>query len=163
MTPGALILVIALEDLPIGYTFDRTRQSWPLHITLLNWFTTQDEPSTLDALAHSASLVEPFVVLVGDDAMFGSENDVPVSLLENDAELKALHKNVLKTVLDTGGELSQETVWIGDDYTPHATHHGSKRAKPGENVTVSRICIVTVHEGDKCEVARYIPLGRSSR
>ncbi|HWT55643.1 MAG TPA: 2'-5' RNA ligase family protein [Candidatus Microsaccharimonas sp.] len=158
MTPGALILVVALEDLPVGSTFKRTRQDWPLHVTLLNWFTVASAQHTIAALTQSLMAMEPFTIHVDRDAFFGPNNDVPVSLFTDESELKALHTQILATVQENGGKLAQETVWIGDEYTPHTTHHGDKRARPGDDFIVSRVCVVTVHDDDQCEVTRYIPL-----
>jgi hypothetical protein len=65
--PGDCIVVYFLKPQPPGYEFARTRDDWPLHITLVPWFGNVAVEDIRAALQKCAEAVKPFTLVLGED------------------------------------------------------------------------------------------------
>ena len=134
-----LVVVIPLEPLRAGTRF--AVREWPLHVTVVPPFSTH---ASVDDVARivteTASDVPPFEVTAGPSAMFGRRHDIPVTLVEEDARLAALHDALQEalTSLASSGDRALEP----REYRPHVTAKGERRATEGEVLKLEQIALV---------------------
>jgi hypothetical protein len=150
-----LILVAFVEPVSVGLVFPRT--DWPLHITLLRFdVESRASPSApagatglagdvADLLAARAGpparAALGAVLTVGPDAGFGRLGSVPVSLVEPDPRLQALHRDLFDAVTALGGKVATPN-FVLDHYRPHISHHDGRRLRPGDAVVLDQIALV---------------------
>lgn len=152
------ILVHFVEPVAVGYQFERSRNAWPLHITLVPWFYGAMDMPLQRALQIVARPIAPVTVRVGGEALFGPNKDIPVNVISNPEALHELHESLLVAVQTAEGVV-ENPQFIGDTYTPHITHHGSGRRHEGDAVQVGDFHLVQLHEQNKCQVVARFPLG----
>ena len=147
-----LILVAFVEPVSVGLVFPRT--DWPLHITLLRF--DMESPRSAGAPAGPAGDVADLLaaragpparaalgarLTVGPDAGFGRLGSVPVSLVEPDPRLEALHRDLFDAVTALGGKVATPN-FVLDHYRPHISHHDGRRLRPGDAVVLDQIALV---------------------
>lgn len=147
-----LILVAFVEPVSDGLVFPRT--DWPLHITLLRFDV--ESPAGASAPAGLAGDVADLLparagpparaalgamLTVGPDAGFGRLGSVPVSLVEPDPRLEALHRDLFDAVTALGGKVATPS-FVLDHYRPHISHHDGRRLRPGDAVVLDQIALV---------------------
>lgn len=159
--PGDYILVHLVEPSPTGAQFERTRGAWPLHITLATWFSCDDVDGLRQKLGELANTSRPFVISVGGEALFGPNNDVPVNVIADQAEITRLHELLAQTVQASGGEF-EPAVWIDKGYRAHITHHGDHRRRSGDKETVADFHLVRLLPPNTCEVLVRYQLGANN-
>ncbi|HSH56295.1 MAG TPA: 2'-5' RNA ligase family protein [Candidatus Limnocylindrales bacterium] len=158
---GDTILVLFIEPQEPGYTFERKRLEWPLHITLIPWFRVPD-PSTLDGILETVAVQSrPFDAVVGMEAAFGGRKEVLVNVLADPALAQHLHLN-LKRALDGVGANYQSERFTGDNYKPHITHHGDRRRHEGDRLAVRNFYLVKLLPQNYCQVVKAYELGYNS-
>ena len=112
--------------------------SWPLHITLVPWFATDDieklKYNLADVLGHDHQIL----VAVGEERTWGPNS---VNVIENSTPLHDMHNRVL-TLIETSGKLLVNKQYTGINYTPHITHQKSLAKRPGDNVIINNVYIV---------------------
>lgn len=158
MTEGSLILVAMVDPAAVPERFRRRRSEWPLHVTILPWFTVPDEALFIDFLEKHLPSEQSFMATVGADADFGANGEISVSLIENRQPFAVLHNYVFEAVKDHGGGMMANT-WIGASYRPHVTHQGDNRLHKGDAFAVSSLTLVRLLKDDVCEVVATISLG----
>lgn len=158
MIPGALIVVAMVDPGSVPKQFRRRRLEWPLHVTILPWFTVPDEASFIGFLERNLPSEQSFEAVMGADAAFGEDGKTTVSLVENKQPLAVLHNYVLEAVLGQDGTVLVNT-WIRDSYKPHVTHHGENRLHPGDTFMIQSLTLVRLLNEDMCEVVVTLPLG----
>jgi hypothetical protein len=151
-----LILVAFVEPVSDGLVFPRT--DWPLHITLLRFDVESPAGASGPAGAPAglagdvadllAARAGPSVraalgarLTVGPDAGFGRLGSVPVSLVEPDPRLQALHRDLFNAVTALGGKVATPN-FVLDHYRPHISHHDGRRLRPGDAVVLDQIALV---------------------
>ncbi len=156
-------MVVFVEAVTEGMEFPR--DNWPLHITLVKFDVAPSagaevapargpaEPGPPGAAndplaAHLAELMDGPVsaalgghVSVGGDAGFGRAGSIPVSLITPDPALQELHDVLVRIVAGLPGRISTPG-YTGAGYRPHVSHHGGKRLRAGDAVTLDRIALV---------------------
>lgn len=155
---GSYIIIHLVEPKEEGRTFRRTRLGWPLHITLVPWFTSLDDAKMTVALAALARKQPAFTVTVGEEALFGSEQDVAVSLVATTAPCEALHRALVDMLRSQNVVFASER-YMEAEYRPHVTHHGERRRRSGDIETVNDITLVRLLDQQTCEVVRHFKLG----
>ncbi len=119
----------------MGYRFTM----WPLHITLLPWFSAPDYQELEEKLRESLSDQHAFEAEVGERAYFGYNRNLPVMLIKNNSNLQQLHERILNLVAASSWQL--EGRYVGDQYKPHITQQvGKDIDKP--KVMISKVTIV---------------------
>ncbi len=136
-----LILVAFVEPVADGLVFPRTH--WPLHITLVRFDVGTDESAEEVAAlaAPSAGAALGASLTVGEDAGFGRYGSVPVSLIQPQPDLQALHEQLVTAAESLGGKILTPAHTMSG-YRPHVSHHGAKRLNPGDAVVLDRIALV---------------------
>lgn len=157
------ILVSMLEPQAIGYRFDRSRNDWPLHVTLAKWFDVPDigllERTVDDITARTA----PFKATVGSEEMFGADGDTKVNIIADQKSFQALHKQLCEAVLSQPESSFVNELWMGDEYRAHVTHHANARRHEGDVIAVADMYLVRMADERQCEVVRRFALGVKSR
>jgi 2'-5' RNA ligase len=149
------IIVHFLEEVPIGYTFQRKRDSWPLHITLLPWFTGTSDTVGMQC-TRFASEETAFQFTFGEQTAFNTTTNV--TLLDDYTTMQALHRKLYTLVRQCGGQF-QNTKWVGDSYVPHMTHHAGRPVPyKGETRYCMQFSLVTLLADNICRVERHSTL-----
>ncbi|HSX34883.1 MAG TPA: 2'-5' RNA ligase family protein [Candidatus Saccharimonadales bacterium] len=155
--PGDLILVHMLEPQAVGSYFSRER--WPLHITLMPWFGA---PATLRSQLHvglnQVAQSQPAEqVVIGDQALFGPNQDVPVELLTEPGALQPLHEALLSLV-----QLLQLPLvnpqWTGENYRPHIARYNGQHVDAGDAFTVADMYLVELQRDSSCQILTRLEL-----
>jgi hypothetical protein len=147
-----LIFVVFVEPVAEGQVFLRT--DWPLHITLVRFDV--ETPDSADPAQHIAALSEvPAIAALGaaltagQDAGFGRNGSVPVSLIQPQKDLQTLHEQLVGAVGSLGGKILTPGHTLSG-YRPHVSHHGDKRLNHGDAVVLDRIALVDMApDGDR--------------
>ncbi|MFD5278387.1 2'-5' RNA ligase family protein [Pseudarthrobacter sp. NPDC058362] len=151
-----LILVAFVEPVADGLVFPRSE--WPLHITLVRFDADASagaDPAAALAAAADATARAALgaTLLIGEDAGFGRGGSVPVSLVEPDPALQALHEDLVRAVEALDGRILTPHHTLSG-YRPHVSHRGAgpevKRLRPGDAVVLDRIALVDMApDGDR--------------
>ena len=169
-----LILVAFIEPVTDGLVFPR--DDWPLHITLVKFDVdvesgVDDGVKTDDGGGQGSGLAERIAGLIdlpvraalgtaltiGADAGFGRQGSVPVSLVEPSRSLQELHESLMGTVAGLPGRVPTADYTL-DNYRPHVSHHGDKRAQPGDVVVLDRVALVDMAPDGNHSVRRILRL-----
>lgn len=156
--PGDFIVVHLVEDRAAGAQFERARLQWPLHITLAPWFSAPDEAHVTTALSEAATTLQPFDATVGEERAFGVDGEIPVNVIENQADIKPLHQAIIAKIREAGGEF-ENTRFIDPSYTAHITHHAGTRRQQGDIERVDDFHLVRLLPPNTCEVVGRFVLG----
>jgi hypothetical protein len=147
-----LIFVAFVEPVAEGSVFLRTE--WPLHITLVR--CDVGTADSADAAVRLAGLAGPHAAAalganlqVGEDAGFGRNGSVPVSLVQPQPDLQALHEQLATAVESSGGRILTPA-HTRSGYRPHISHQHGRRLRPGETLVLDRIALVDMApDGDR--------------
>ena len=135
-----LVIVLPLSPLREGDSFAVTE--WPLHITVLPPFHTDAEPTAVAAAIASIHLPDsPLRVTAGDDEMFGRRENIPVTLIDDDAALTQLHRDLIDAVRPLAA-IPDEPAFTGARFRPHVTIKGQSRVQECERLTLTQIALV---------------------
>lgn len=160
-----LIFVAFVEPVTGGQVFPRT--DWPLHITLVRFDVDSaagaDPAGSLAGLAEAPARTALGAGLrVGEDAGFGRNGSVPVSLVDPHPALQALHEQLVQAVVDAGGRILTPRHTMSG-YRPHVSHHGApgagiKRLRQGDAVVLDRVALVDMAPGGDHTIRRVLRL-----
>jgi hypothetical protein len=78
----------------------------------------------------------PIRATLGEDAMFGDVEDVPVNMISPGSTLPHLHLSLLHAVEELGGKLLYPR-WSGINYQPHISRKPDLILKPGDVIVVN--------------------------
>lgn len=156
---GSRVLVCFLQAPVLGFRFARRRENWPLHITLMPWFET-DDLRLRSALEQIVARQKQFSVSIDGIAQFNATTHV--SLLTASLEMSALHRLLVSTVCGVGGKIQDER-FIGAQYRPHVTHHeGNPVPAVGTVIHINAVHMVRLLPDNVYEVEQCWPLEKSS-
>ncbi len=113
--------------------------SWPLHITLVPWFSSENEPELVKCLEQEVAKLKGIEAKIGRKTWFGY--DLPVRLMEPKTELQKLHNALLVAVKQAGGQLRAKT-YTGVRHTPHITVRGQRTIEGGHKLIIAKIALV---------------------
>ena len=142
-------MVAFVEPVAEGQVFLRTE--WPLHITLVRFdLRNDDDTARFAALAEvPAKQALGTVLTIGADDRFGYRGSGPVSLVEADPALQALHDSLVQLVEELSGRVASPH-HTRQHFRPHVSHHGEKRVNPGDAVVLDQIALVDMApDGDR--------------
>lgn len=132
------LLAFMLEPLEKGDQFI----GWPLHITLVPWFRSNFGSE------HVARDIE--ATILGTDrltvrgitrSMLGRQRNVPVTDVVS-SDLHDLHRKLL-TVFDNDAYTLSDSKYTGANYRPHVTKKGNKELKPGHEIEIDSLYLVS--------------------
>ncbi len=155
---GSLIVVHFVEQQLEGWTF--ARGHWPLHITLVPWFETDDEEAIIRSLERVAAQTAPLTLRVGKQEMFGVNNDVPVNVIRNQVSIRKLHDDLL-TALNEADTDFHEQRFVDDEYIAHIPRHevDGRFSNRGEGILVNNYRLVRLMKAKKCRVEQEFNFG----
>jgi hypothetical protein len=152
-----LIMVAFSEPVAEGQEFRRT--DWPLHITLVRFDVGNDgDTARFAGLAEMpAKQALGTVLAVGGDDRFGRQGSVPVSLVEADPALQALHDSLVQAVEQVSGRVASPH-HTRRNFRPHVSHHGDKRLNQGDAVVLGQIALVDMAPDGNHTIRRILEL-----
>lgn len=159
-----LIFVAFVEPVAEGAVFLRT--DWPLHITLVRFDV--GGPDSAGAAERVAALADiparaalGASMAVGEDAAFGRNGSVAVSLVEPHPALQSLHEALVQAVAAVDGRILTPRHTLSG-YRPHVSHHGSgpgmKRLYQGDTVVLDRVALVDMAPDGDHTIRRVLSL-----
>jgi hypothetical protein len=168
-----LIAVAFVEPVVEGLEFPR--DDWPLHITLVKFDVVQPgadagaAPGPGDPLADTivALMADPVTAALGarltvaGQAGFGRAGSIPVNLIEPSEQLQSLHDALVRIVQQLPGRISTPAYTLAG-YRPHVSHHGDKRLRGGDTVTLDRVALVDMAPGGGHTTRRILKLWTGS-
>lgn len=153
------VVVLPLSPLVVGDEF--TVAQWPLHVTLVEPFSTELDGEVLGgALAALADGPDqrPISVAVGEDAMFGPRRDILVSLVRDGGEIAALRSGAIAKLRAAGvDEVRPRT-----DFRPHVTAKRHGRVHRGDRLELGTLALVRLRPPETSHHGRILgswPLG----
>lgn len=155
---GSHILIHMVDEVAVDSQFLRSRLSWPLHITLVPWFTTPETGDLEREVGAAVSQFEPFDTEMGEVVMLGPDEDIPVTLMADPEPLRAVQTALIKAVKAANGNIESER-WTGAAYKPHVTHHGERRLDTGQHEPIDDVHLVRVDADRVCTVVKRFALG----
>ncbi|CAN5152011.1 hypothetical protein BH09ACT6_BH09ACT6_09850 [soil metagenome] len=135
-----LVVVLPLQPLKVGESF--AVEEWPLHVTVLPPFLTEAEPGEIvAAIAAATSDRGALTVVAGHDEMFGRREDVPVTVVVENAELTRLHRTLVDAVRPLA-TAPDEPAFTGPGFRAHVTVKRQARVREGEVLRLAQIALV---------------------
>lgn len=132
-------LATILEDYPVGYEF--TGENIPLHLTHVDSFVVDLSTEELAAKLQSAlSKQQSFSVTALKDELYGTDKDIPVTVLELSPELQALHIKIMD-MLQSEGALLKNPQFHGEGFKPHVSIYGTRRIAIGDDILIKDVSI----------------------
>ena len=150
---GSLMVVHFVEQQLEGWEF--ARPHWPLHITIVPWFTIADEEAAVRSLERIAHRTPQMTLHVGDVEDFGINEDVPVNVIVNQEQVKKLHEELIETLSDTDTAFDEQG-FIGQKFMAHITRHkaDNRHSNAGEKILVKNYHVVRLIDATTCRVER---------
>lgn len=128
-----------VEPAEVGMQFTR----WPLHMTIVPWFTAENLNDVENAISPTVARHEPFALKVGERAYYGIKK-LAVKLVVNTPKLQQLHDDIQDTIIKEKWPLNGR--FTGVNFSPHVTQKDGRDA--------DGIIIV-----DKLYIAEALPQG----
>ncbi|MBC7581614.1 2'-5' RNA ligase family protein [Aeromicrobium sp.] len=154
---------MAGKSLADGSGFERHRDTWPLHITLVPWFMPKNENSMISTINKLCDDYSTFSVEIGTVKLFGPNHDVEVNVLADQKEIRAFHDALLNCVIEQEAQLADEQHWIRGQYEAHITRHDGRAAAEGDMQRIDNISLVKYEsQGNTCRVLKTLELQASS-
>jgi hypothetical protein len=153
---GSSVLVYFLEAPAAGHRYACRRRDWPLHVTLVPWFTANESQLT-QHLIKTLATCRPFRSRIGRAIQFNP--DTRVSLIETPTGFTSLHNLLVSSLVEMAGSI-QDDRFLGEAYRPHVTH--PNEAFPlavGTELYVDAVYVVRLLPNNICEVINRMPLG----
>ncbi len=133
-------LICLIQKMDEGTEF--SARDWPLHVTLVSNFVVDWETTGLfEKLTYLLSRHKPIQVTAADDEFFGSEKQIRVTILDMNAGLIVLHKDIVK-LLKSVGAVFDEPQYLEKGYRAHVTVTPKARAMKGDVVDIDNVTIV---------------------
>jgi 2'-5' RNA ligase len=148
--PGDLIVVHMLEPQAMGSYFSRSR--WPLHITLLPWFSA-NEAQLLQLrrqLQQLALTLPPVTAVVGAEAQFGPQQNIPVNVIAGNM-LQPLHQALLNLAQLLQLPLAS-TDYTDKNFTAHISRYEDRYASEGDQLALHDFYLVALQRDNSCQI-----------
>jgi 2'-5' RNA ligase len=144
--------VVALIDpLDIGTTI--SRRAWPAHVTLASNFTAAAAADRIiEAVAEAAPAGEPLSFRIGEEAMFGTNQDARVRLVDSKQAISA-HRRLTDQLESLPGFIAEEPAYWRDGYRPHLTLSPSVTPTEGDRIAANLVAVVEIFDTDAKVVA----------
>ena len=126
----------------------------PQHITLIPPFIA-GRSEALQTAGHVAEKLKPFYINLGEMALFGPQNDIPVIIVEPCESIQELHGSLLGALAERHIEINGPE-FIGQNYIPHISvkkfHYQLVTDKP---LIVDHIAVMHKYKNLKTVLAKY--------
>ena len=147
-----LVIVLPLESLRTGESF--LVPEWPLHVTVLSPFATEEEPHVLAEVVTRTVAGFPVITAVaGGDELFGRRHNIPVTLITANPALTELRRLLVENIRPFAS-VPSEPAFTGTDFRPHVTIKQGRRVDVADELLLDQIALVDM-------AARSLPHGRT--
>lgn len=119
MRQDKYMLAHIFEEHHTGNTFEK----WPLHVTIVPWFTLDQNPkeSVIESLDSITKEHLPIPITIGEPVMLGPNKDEPAYLIESsDSSLENYHRKILQALGELGCKVL-DTAYVDENYVPHTS------------------------------------------
>lgn len=131
--------VVVLPLVPLAAGAEFTVADWPLHVTLVEPFSTDLPASAVIGIIGRVAEQAAAIRASGDEeAAFGRRRDVPVTLVRDGGELEALRSGALEALREAGVDLGH----VREEYRPHVSHKQERRLRWGERVELGTVALI---------------------
>jgi 2'-5' RNA ligase len=145
------VVVSILED---NFPHHFLYENWPLHVTLVNNFSSEADPANLLRLLRDACINQNVITVSGKSMeKFGVNKDVSVTVLESTSEFETLRTNLLTALKDLTKPFGHQY----ESYRPHVADRHYRKIAIGEQVKIESISLVELI-GNERQVISTIPL-----
>ena len=141
MPTSELFIAHIVGNLP---EFKNNLERWPLHITIAPPFELPIQADTdlvikcIKKCRENLGIIKlncgnirsgAIPIEIGNEAMFGENNDIPVvEILDPSGELHKLHSYLIRQLGNVGCRfINHNPEWDGENYSPHATMKSGER------------------------------------
>ncbi len=132
-------IATVFEDLPDGYEF--MEANTPLHLTHVDVCEVDLKPlEFVKRLRQHLSNSQSFEVMPTEDALFGPEKDIPVTLIDLNPELKAFHARLMDFLRLQGAVLDNPQFHYGL-YSPHVSIYGQRRVPLDQPIIIKNVSV----------------------
>lgn len=128
---------------------------WPLHVTLLANFRVAQIEKLKSALATYSQELTPFSITTNDEALFGSNKNVRVSLIQPNKSIVRLHKELLSIALQLGA-IFDEPNFNGAGFRPHATIQINSKLDDKQIMKLNNLSLVDMYPNKDINRRRII-------
>ncbi|MBC7546850.1 2'-5' RNA ligase family protein [Candidatus Saccharibacteria bacterium] len=140
MTRQRYVIIKLLEQLKDGDEF--SPDSYPLHITIVPSFQLDSMDDTLlKKIKQLCANFNEFTLTAGEDEFFGPNNEVRVTTMIMNDELRKLHTSLVD-VLSDANAIFDEPDYMLEKYRAHATLQESNRLQYGDVATIGSITVI---------------------
>lgn len=134
------VFVKLLEGPPKSGVFDR--KDWPLHVTIVPNFFYADDISELTSPAEqTVQDLDPVSTTASEEALFGPEENIPVSLLMMTNELRAIHQLLYDKLVERGAVFN-EPRYCGAGFRAHVAVQESGKLNKGDRVIINELTLI---------------------
>lgn len=116
---------------------------WPLHITIVFYFTYDGEieDRVLGLVSRSFQEIGPISVAIGRPEMYGRDKNVAVTeIVDKNGKLAALNKLLVKRLQEIGCRLIDLTYML-DNYSPHVSDQNGRKC-PRVPIVIDNLSVV---------------------
>lgn len=147
-----LVVVLPLAPLRTGESF--LVPEWPLHITVLAPFTTDEQPDVIAAaIARTVARLPVITAVAGGDELFGRRHTIPVTLIADNPALTELRRSLVDGIRPFASA-PDEPAFTGSDFRPHVTIKQGRRVDAADELVLDQVALVDM-------AARSLPGGRA--
>ena len=143
------LVCLLVDDFEIGDTFT----NWPLHVTVVAWFTVDDSEYFTRLAELRSAKIPSFTAKVGERRKMSRHT---VNVVRKTDELQLLHETMMSLVKSTGRLLTKEDFYY-EKYQPHITHQKNIAAEPGDELRFEHVYLIgkDIHARQKTIIAKY--------
>ena len=149
-----IILVSFVQNVNEGDHFKRS--SWPLHVTLVPWFKTDQADKFISDLSEIFNSQKSIVAEAGGFEMFGMKRNVPVNIIVPNSQLTELHNRLLGFVQQNANLKSDR--YVGENYRAHISHVDKGNIREHDEITINNIALVELVGEATCKISKVYEL-----
>lgn len=124
-----------------------TMSSLPLHVTILSIFYSEEAPSFFGEIANDiAKASDAINVETIGRALYGVDEDIPVTLVRKTPALANLHHRLLDRV--SGNVTFRTPQFTGDNFGPHVTDQSERYLPEGTDLVLDNLTLVEIEDQD---------------
>ena len=128
---------------------------FPVHVTIVRPFLSGiDEKEIIKKMKITSSKNKPMKTSGKSKEMFGPQNNVFVTELENTPEIQKLHNDSLD---DLGDSINFELPQYNSNFRPHVTDQKTGKISVGEEIFINSISLLRFYE-NKCHIIDTVDL-----
>lgn len=146
------IFVSGLMPLEKG---DEINGEWPLHVTIVPWFTIPEhfEGAFSVAIANAMHKIHPITIHGQEEKYFGEDNSIRVRTVNSMGGLALLHDKLTDLIDRFDGEIFSQYIQGREGYAPHVTATESDELENCEQRTLTHLHRIRKTAGKKVVIA----------